>query len=131
MRRARLLPFPSARFALSLLTAVLLALIPVTLMVPSPASAQPVSAADAPTLQNTPLDLVILVDESGSESTADIMHETEAAGTLAQAALNPRSRVTVFGFGGADGAVPNQNPIDAVCQPTVVNTKANLEYLAG
>jgi hypothetical protein len=131
MRRARLSPFPSARFALSLLTGLLLALIPVTVLAPSPAAAQPVSAADTPTLQNTPLDMVILVDESGSESRTDIMHETEAAGTLAQAALNPHSRVTVFGFGGADGAVPNQNPIDAVCQPTVVNTKANLEYLAG
>jgi hypothetical protein len=130
MRRIPLSLFWSIRFALALAVAVLLWLIPMTVMVPSLAIAQPSSVTGPPSLENTPLDLVILVDESGSESPADIQHETEAAGTLAQAPLNPRSRVTVFGFGGADGAATNQNPIDAACQPTVVNNKANLEYLA-
>jgi hypothetical protein len=130
MRRIELSLFRSIRFALALVAAVLLWLVPLTAMAPSPATAQPSSVTGTPSLENTPLDLVVLVDESGSESPADIKHETEAAGTLAQAPLNPRSRVTVFGFGGADGAAPNQNPIDAVCQPTVVNSKPNLEYLA-
>jgi hypothetical protein len=130
MRRIPLSLFRSIRFTLALSAAVLLWLFPLTVVVPSPATAQPDSVTSPPSLENTPLDLVILVDESGSESPADIRHETEAAGTLAQAPLNPRSRVTVFGFGGTDGAAPNQNPIDAVCQPTVVNSKANLEYLA-
>ncbi len=135
MRRAWLSPFPSTRLRLALLTAVLMWLIPAAVVAASPALAQPGSAglpaANGPSLENTPLDMVILVDESGSESTADIQHEAEAAATIAQAPLNPRSRVTVFGFGGADGAAPNQNPIDPVCQPTVTNSKANLEYLAG
>ncbi len=128
MRRARLSLFPSTRFRLALL----MSLIPVTVMAASPAVTQPgLPAASGPTLENMPLDMVILVDESGSESPADIQHEAAAAATIAQAPLNPRSRVTIFGFGGADGAAPNQNPIDPVCQPTVTNSKANLEYLAG
>jgi hypothetical protein len=80
--------------------------------------------------QDTPLDVVILVDESGSESNADVQHEREAAATIAQTPLNPRSRVTVIGFGGADGDVPNQDPTTVVCQPTIANGATNLEYLA-
>jgi len=127
--------FPSIRFWLVLLTAMLMCLVQAAVMAASPAFAQPGStsllAGSGSTLENTPLDMVILVDESGSESTTDIQHEAEAAATIAQAPLNPRSRVTIFGFGGADGTAPDQNPIDAVCQPTVTSSKANLEYLAG
>jgi membrane protein implicated in regulation of membrane protease activity len=80
--------------------------------------------------QNTPLDVVILVDESGSESHTDVQHEQEAAATIAQTPLNPRSRVTVIGFGGADGDAPNQDPTTVVCQPTITSGSTNLEYLA-
>jgi hypothetical protein len=97
------------------------------LLVPEHAAA---AVNGSPGIENTPLDMVVLVDESGSESPADIQHEIQAAGTIAQTPLNPRSRVTVVGFGGADGAAPNQNPVDVVCQPTVTNGVANLEYLA-
>lgn len=128
MRRVRLPLFPSTRCALALLAA---ALIPFAVIVSPTAVAQTLSVAATPSIENTPLNMVILVDESGSESTTDIQHEAEAATTIAQAPLNPRSRVTIFGFGGANGAAPNQNPIDEVCQPTLLNTKAHLEYLAG
>src|SRR5216683_6648636 len=65
-------------------------------------AAQPARAAGpagSPSIETTPLDIVILVDESGSESNTDVRHEIEAAGTIAQTPLNVRSRVTVVGFG--------------------------------
>ena len=43
--------------------------------------------------------------------------------------LNPRSRVTVIGFGGVNHVAPNQNPIDVACQPTIASGTANLAYL--
>lgn len=88
------------------------------------------TAFSTPSIDNTPLNLVILVDESGSESNADIKHEAEAAATIAQTPLNPQSRVTVVGFGGADGAKPNQDPTTVACQPTITSGVTNLEYLA-
>lgn len=88
------------------------------------------AAASGPGIETTPLDIVILVDESGSESNADVQHERAAAATIAQTPLNPRSRVTVIGFGGADGNVPNQDPTTVVCQPTIASGATNLEYLA-
>ncbi len=98
------------------------------------AAAQPAHALRAGTpgisVEDTPLDVVLLVDESGSLSGADVKREIEAAGTIAQAPLNPRSRVTVVGFGGANGVAQNQDPTTVVCQPTVTSGPANLEYLA-
>jgi len=76
------------------------------------------------------LDVVILVDESGSETPAKVADEKQAADTIAQAMLNPASRVTVVGFGGVNNIVPHQNPVDVVCQPTIAGGRANLEYLA-
>jgi von Willebrand factor type A domain len=83
-----------------------------------------------PSAANTPLDIVMLVDESGSLSSADVAREIQAAGTIAQTPLNPRSRVTVVGFGGVNGVAPNQDPTSVVCQPTVTSSAFNLDYLA-
>jgi hypothetical protein len=95
--------------------------------------ARPTSAAGSATasaLEETPLDVVILVDESGSETAASIHNEAEAASTIAQTALNPRSRVTVVGFAGADGVAPDQVPTTEVCPPTIVGAPGNSEALA-
>jgi hypothetical protein len=74
------------------------------------------------------LDVVILVDESGSETNADVARERQTAATIDQTLLNPASRVTVVGFGGRNGVAPNQNPVNVACQPTVASPAA-LSYL--
>ena len=76
------------------------------------------------------LDVVMLVDESGSETPAKVADERQTAGTIVQSMLNPRSRVTVVGFGGVNHVAPDQNPVDVVCQPTIASGAANLSYLA-
>jgi von Willebrand factor type A domain-containing protein len=76
------------------------------------------------------LDVVMLVDESGSETPAKVTDEKQTVGTIVQSMLNPRSRVTVVGFGGVNHVAPNQNPVDVVCQPTIAGGAANLSYLA-
>ena len=76
------------------------------------------------------LDVVMLVDESGSETPLKVAQEKATAGTIAQSMLNPLSRVTVIGFGGVNHVVPNQNPVDVVCQPTIASGQQNLSYLA-
>jgi von Willebrand factor type A domain len=76
------------------------------------------------------LDVVVLVDESGSETDAKVADEKQTVGTIVQSMLNPGSRVTVVGFGGVNHVVPNQNPIDVVCQPTIASGTQNLSYLA-
>ena len=75
------------------------------------------------------LDVVILVDESGSETPAKVADEKQTAGTIVQTMLNPDSRVTVVGFGGVNNIVPDQNPVDVVCQPRIASG-ANLNNLA-
>jgi hypothetical protein len=76
------------------------------------------------------LDVVMLVDESGSETDAKVADERQTAGTIAQAMLNPRSRVTVVGFGGVNNVAPNQDPVNVACQPTSASGAVNLSYLA-
>ena len=46
------------------------------------------------------LNLVVLVDESGSETKQKVADEKATVGTIIQSQLNPASRVTVIGFGG-------------------------------
>jgi hypothetical protein len=79
---------------------------------------------------DTPLDIVMLVDESGSETDAGVARERQAAGTIDQTLLNPHSRVTVIGFGGVNGVAPNQDPTNVACQPTIASGPVNLAYLA-
>lgn len=76
------------------------------------------------------LDVVMLVDESGSETPAKVADEKRTAGTIVQTMLNPRSRVTVIGFGGANDVVPDQDRVDVTCQPTIASGAQNLSYLA-
>lgn len=93
------------------------------------ASAGPAEAGSG-TASVAVLDVVMLVDESGSETPAKVAAEKQTAGTIAQTMLNPASRVTVIGFGGVNNVVPGQNPVDVVCQPTIAGGQANQDYLA-
>jgi hypothetical protein len=90
----------------------------------SASAAGPAGASDAV------LDVVMLVDESGSETDANVAEERQTAGTIAQTLLNPRSRVTVVGFGGVNHVAPGQNPVNVACQPTTVSSPGNLSYLS-
>lgn len=76
------------------------------------------------------LDVVMLVDESGSETPAEVADEKRTVETIAQAMLSPLSRVTVIGFGGVNHVVPDQDPVNVACQPTIASGPANLNYLA-
>lgn len=105
-------------------------------VVPVPAQAvpaaigKPVSAAELAGAGDAVLDVVMLVDESGSETDANVAEERQTAGTIAQSLLNPRSRVAVVGFGGVNEVVPNQTPVNVACQPTLAGGTRNLAYLA-
>lgn len=76
------------------------------------------------------LDVVVLVDESGSETPQKVTDERATVGTIVPSLLNPASRVTVIGFGGVNHVVPNQVATDVACVPTVVSGAANLAYLS-
>lgn len=103
-----------------------------TLASPAPAAvfapARPAQAAGLASV--AVLDVVILVDESGSETPQKVADEKETVGTIVQSMLNARSRVTVIGFGGVNHVVPHQDPVDVACQPTIASGQANLGYLA-
>lgn len=76
------------------------------------------------------LDVVMLVDESGSETAVSVAQEKQVAETIGQSMLNPASRITVVGFGGVNHLAPAQNPIDVACKPTVASGAQNLGYLS-
>jgi hypothetical protein len=76
------------------------------------------------------IDMVVLVDESGSETTQKVADEKATVGTIVQSLLNPASRVTVIGFGGVNGVVSNQVATDVACVPTIASGAANLAYLS-
>jgi von Willebrand factor type A domain len=76
------------------------------------------------------LDVVMLVDESGSETAAKVADEKQTVSTIVQSMLNPLSRVTVVGFGGVNHVAPHQTPVDVACVPTIASGQQNLSYLA-
>jgi hypothetical protein len=76
------------------------------------------------------LDVVMLVDESGSETGESVAQERQVAATIGQSMLNPASRITVVGFGGVNHMAPDQNPINVACQPTIASGAKNLAYLS-
>ena len=76
------------------------------------------------------LDVVMLVDESGSETDESVAQERQVAATIGQSMLNPASRITVVGFGGVNHVAPDQNAINVACQPTIASGAKNLAYLS-
>jgi hypothetical protein len=95
------------------------------------ASTQASSAAAGTTPDNLALlDVVVLVDESGSETPQKVADERATVGTIVPSLLNRASRVTVIGFGGVNHVVPNQVATDVACVPTIASGAANLAYLS-
>jgi hypothetical protein len=80
---------------------------------------------DTPTLPS--LQVVVLVDESGSLSDTDVVKEKEAARTIAFSVLAPQSQVSVVGFGSADAS--GQSAVDVVCKPTVLDGQQSRDSL--
>jgi hypothetical protein len=90
-----------------------------------------VTGADAqqepkPTLP--PLQVVVLVDESGSLSEPDVVKEKEAARTIVFSVLASNSVVSVVGFGSSNG--PGQSAVRVACQPTVLDAPQKKDSLA-
>ncbi|MGH8571964.1 MAG: vWA domain-containing protein, partial [Gammaproteobacteria bacterium] len=75
-----------------------------------------------------PVDIVVLVDESGSISLADLEREREAASLIAQGEFAPDSVISIVGFASEDG--PGQSPVDVVCPPTEVGTAQDRQFLS-
>lgn len=89
----------------------------------SPFSAAQEQQATLPELQ-----VVLLIDQSGSLSEGDIVAEKEAARTIAASALSPGSVVSVIGFGSAEKT--GQTPVDVVCQLIHLDTAQQRDTLA-
>lgn len=98
----------------------LVALLPVLTGVRVTAQEQP------PTLPA--LQVVVLVDESGSIAQEDLVREKEAARTIAFSVLAPGSIVSVAGFGSADEE--GQSAVDVVCPPTKLDSAQQRDQLA-
>jgi hypothetical protein len=88
-------------------------------------AAVPASRLSAP--EPTLMDVAILVDESGSLSPADVREEIKATATIASGGLNPKSRVSVYGFGSQNSV--GQNPITVACQPTTLDSAVKVDAL--
>ncbi|WAE75556.1 VWA domain-containing protein [Streptomonospora nanhaiensis] len=108
------------------LVATLLLLLGPAVPLPAHAGARaPQPGESAP----VPLDIVVLVDESGSLDRDDVEAEANAASTIAQSVLDPGSRVTVVGFGSNNGE-SGQIAAREVCRPTLVDEDGGRQYLA-
>ncbi|MGQ0777882.1 MAG: VWA domain-containing protein [Pseudonocardiales bacterium] len=75
-----------------------------------------------------PVQIVVLVDESGSLSTDDIAREKDAARLIAQGELSPESTIAVVGFASSDG--PGQSPVDPVCPPSKLDSTQKRQFFA-
>ena len=103
-------------------TLALLVMVGPLAVAPGPALAR----EDDPVLP--PMQVVVLVDESGSLSDADVARERDAARTIAFSLLAPGSQLSVVGFGSSNG--PGQSAVDVVCEPTVLNVAQDRDSLA-
>ncbi|WP_158104523.1 VWA domain-containing protein [Amycolatopsis kentuckyensis] len=75
-----------------------------------------------------PVQVVVLMDESGSLSETDVVQEKEAARTIVFSALAPGSVVSVVGFGSSDG--PGQSAVQVACPPTLLDNAQSRDSLA-
>ena len=70
--------------------------------------------------------MVVLVDESGSETAKSVADEQATTLEVASSLLNPQSRVTVIGFGGVNDPSAHQDPTNVACPPTVASNQNTL-----
>jgi hypothetical protein len=92
----------------------------------------PVSGTAAGQEQNSALpalQVVVLVDESGSLGEADVTREKEAARTIVYSVLAPGSVISVVGFGSSNG--PGQSAVQVACPPTTLDSAQQRDSLAG
>ncbi|WP_285485239.1 vWA domain-containing protein [Amycolatopsis sp. NBRC 101858] len=75
------------------------------------------------------LQVVVLVDESGSLGEPDVAREKEAARTIVYSALAPGSVISVVGFGSSNG--PGQSAVQVACPPTALDSAQQRDSLAG
>lgn len=92
----------------------------------APMAAQTGTAQRPPELP--PIQVVVLIDESGSLKEEDVAAEKDAARTISASVLAPGSMVSVVGFGSANG--PGQNAVDVPCPPTPVDRPQARDQLA-
>lgn len=95
-----------------------------------PAAAAPVASNSFNDAQ--PVNVVILVDESGSigESTGAIQGERQAANEIIQEEWSTQSKIAVFGFGSAPSGKPAADAVQEYCALTAL-TDAGRVQLAG
>ncbi|GLZ28011.1 hypothetical protein Lesp02_02010 [Lentzea sp. NBRC 105346] len=74
------------------------------------------------------LQVVLLVDQSGSLSDSAVVAEKEAARTIAASVLGSGSEVSVVGFASAEK--PGQSAVDAVCQSIQLDAPQQRDRLA-
>ncbi|MEU4619991.1 vWA domain-containing protein [Actinoplanes sp. NPDC023801] len=91
-----------------------------------PGPAPGLAREDPPSLP--PMQVVVLVDESGSLSDDDVVREREAARTIAFSVLAPQSEISVVGFGSSNA--PGQSAVNVVCKPAVLATEQDRDALA-
>ncbi|MGH3936034.1 MAG: vWA domain-containing protein [Pseudonocardiaceae bacterium] len=84
-------------------------------------------ADEPPTLPS--VQIVLLVDESGSLSADGVAREKEAARTIALGAVAPDTTVSVVGFGSSDGSA-GQTAAITRCPPTRVDSAQSRDTLA-
>ncbi|MFC6084859.1 VWA domain-containing protein [Sphaerisporangium aureirubrum] len=99
--------------------------LPLIFAVALPLSAAPAAAAIPSPIQVQPIDVVILVDESGSLSESAVTAERAAAALLAVGEFSSKSRVEVVGFGSKNDS--GQNALDVVCPLGPLATREDRE----
>ncbi|MCK9893639.1 vWA domain-containing protein [Frankia sp. AgB32] len=102
------------RWAAGIALVILLLAATPTLVLVTPPGRHPVPEPSG----TGPVRMVLLADESGSLSPADVYQEQLAVRRLAQgtSSLDDGSRIAVVGFGSSDA--DGQNPTDDLCQPS-------------
>src|SRR5262249_1518186 len=74
-----------------------------------------------------PVDVVVLVDESGTIKAPALSQEPDAGAMVGLGELSGQAEVAVVGFAGADG--PNQVPFDVDCPLTAVDSPDHRQFL--
>ncbi|GAA0994786.1 hypothetical protein GCM10009555_087970 [Acrocarpospora macrocephala] len=90
-------------------------------------TAVPAEAVPIPPIEVQPIDVVILVDESGSLSASAVSQERAAASLLAVGEFSSKSRVEVVGFGSKN--TPDQDALDMVCPLTPLGSREDREAI--
>ncbi|KOV87188.1 VWA domain-containing protein [Nocardia sp. NRRL S-836] len=103
-----------------------MALLSAVALVPSLAAPRVVAQDQPPTLPA--MQVVVLVDESGSIQDADLVREKEAARTIAFSPWGTGTVLSVVGFASAERA--GQSAVDVVCPPAKISEAQQRDVVA-